>query len=270
MRQRLPSQSAALVAMLRALAHRGHTHVEGFHDPVAEVFLTRFWTGALHVADRALERMQPAARDRILDELDIVAARVREIDQELERALSEGARQVVILGAGFDTRAFRMRALASADVFEVDHPATQGFKARRAATVPGLAKSLRFVTLDFEREALGPALAAAGFDSTKPSVWIWEGVVMYLSDSALAETLRSIATLSASGSRLLLQYHEPDRSRGPLLWSRWFTRGVGEPQIGLRTSAEMAQAVQGSDFRVVRDDVVTAHNRICRLLVAER
>jgi methyltransferase (TIGR00027 family) len=268
MRERTPSQTAAMVAMLRALADRGHTHVEGFHDPVAQTFLTRFWTGAFHLADRAFERMQPQVRDRIIDELDIVAARVRAIDQELEAALAEGLRQVVILGAGLDTRAFRLRALADSDVFEVDHPATQAFKTRRAATLPVLAKSLRFVKVDFEREPLGPALATAGLDSTRPSVWIWEGVVMYLTDAALAETLRSVATLSAGGSRLLVQYHEPDRSRGPVMWNRWFTRGVGEPQIGLRTSAEMTLAVENAGFRVVRDEV--AGNRIARLLVARR
>ncbi len=272
MRRGLPSQTAAVVAVLRALADRGYTHVEGFHDPIAEAFLTRFWTGALHLAERAFERMQPAVRDRIIDELDIVAARVHAIDRELEEALSQGVRQVVILGAGLDTRAFRMPALSAADVFEVDHPATQGFKTRRAATVQVVAKSLHFVKVDFERESLGPALATAGFDRTQPSAWIWEGVVMYLSDSALAETLRSIAMLSKGGSRLLVQYHEPDRSRGPLLWNRWFTRGVGEPQIGLRTSAEMTHAVKSSGFSVLRDDVVAgvAHSRVCRLLVAER
>lgn len=262
-----------MVAMLRALADRGHTHVAGFRDPVAEAFLTRFWTGALQIADRAFERMQPAVRDRIIDELDIVAARVHAIDRELEQAVAQGLRQVVILGAGLDTRAFRMSALAAVDVFEVDHPATQAFKTRRAAKLPALpvlAKSLRFVKVDFERESLGPALTTAGFDPTQPSAWIWEGVVMYLTDAALAETLRSIATLSAEGSKLLVQYHEPDRSRGPLLWNRWFTRGVGEPQIGLRTSAEMTQAVKSAGFRVVCDDVVIAHSRVCRLLVAER
>jgi methyltransferase (TIGR00027 family) len=209
-------------------------------------------------------------RDRIIDELDIVAARVDAIDRELEAVLAQGVRQVVILGAGLDTRAFRMRALAEADVFEVDQPATQHFKTRRAATLPVVAKSLHFVQVDFERESLGPALAASGFDPKQRSAWIWEGVVMYLTDAALAETLRSIAVLSAEGSRLLVQYHEPNRSRGPLLWSLWFTRGVGEPQIGLRTSEAMTQAVKTSGFRVLRDEAVTAHNRVCRLLVAER
>jgi methyltransferase (TIGR00027 family) len=270
MRERMPSQTAAMVAMLRALADRGYTHVEGFRDPVAQALLTGVWSGAFHLADRTFARMQPQIRDRIIDALDIVAARVRAIDEELESAVAEGARQVVILGAGLDTRAFRMRVLADSDVFEVDHPATQGFKACRAATLPVVAKSLRFVKVDFEREALEPALKAAGFDATRRSVWIWEGVVMYLTDAALSETLRSVAMLSAEGSRLLVQYHEPDSSQGPAPWTRWFTRGVSEPQIGLRTRAEMSGVVETAGFKLIRDEVTGAQSRIARLLVAQR
>jgi methyltransferase (TIGR00027 family) len=268
MRERMPSQTAAMVAVLRALADRGYTHVDGFEDPIAQAFLTRFWSGAFHLADRGLAHTQPQIRDRIIDEFDTVAVRVRAIDEELESALAAGVRQVVILGAGLDTRAFRLRSLADSDVFEVDHPATQGFKARRAATLPVLAKSLRFVKVDFEREPLGPALTAAEFDSRQPSAWIWEGVVMYLTDAALAETLRSVATLSAPGSRLLVHYHEPDRSKGSAKWIRWITRSVGEPQIGLRTRAEMTRAIETAGFHVVRDRV--AGKPISRLLVARR
>jgi O-methyltransferase involved in polyketide biosynthesis len=96
MRERRPSQTAAQVAVLRALADRGYTHVEGFADPVARNLLSGFWSGVLRVAERGFERLQPEVRDRIIDELDIVARRVRAIDSELERTVAEGVRQVVI------------------------------------------------------------------------------------------------------------------------------------------------------------------------------
>src|SRR5262245_17772502 len=133
MRERLPSQTAAMVAMLRALADRGFTHVPGFVDPVARRLLPEFWLRMLGYAERGIERMQREARSRIETQVDVVAQRVRAIDLELEAAVAAGVRQIVILGAGLDTRAFRLRALAGADVFEVDHPATQAFKQRKAA-----------------------------------------------------------------------------------------------------------------------------------------
>jgi methyltransferase (TIGR00027 family) len=209
-------------------------------------------------------------RDRIIDELDIVARRVRAIDDEVERAVAEGVRQVVILGAGLDTRALRMSALAQADVFEVDHPASQAFKMRKAATLPVVSKSLHFVRNDFERGSLGPALLAAGFERTQPSVWICEGVVMYLTDRALAEMLQSVAVLSAAASKLLVQYHLPRGERRLLAWNRLFTRGVGEPQIGLRSREQMSEAVESAGFGVVRDIQVDPRHKVCRLLVAAR
>jgi methyltransferase (TIGR00027 family) len=270
MRERLPSQTAAQVAVLRALADRGYTHVEGFADPVARHLLSGFWSGLLRVAERGFERLQPEMRDRIIDELDVVARRVRVIDDELERRVAEGVRQVVILGAGLDTRALRMTALAQADVFEVDHPASQEFKKRKASTLPVAAKSLRFVRNNFERDELAPALSAAGFEPAQQSVWVCEGVVMYLTDAALAETLRAVAALSARGSTLLLQYHLPRGARRLMAWNRLITRGVGEPQIGLRTREQMSDAVERAGFGVLRDLQVDERHPNCRLLIATR
>jgi methyltransferase (TIGR00027 family) len=269
MRARLPSQTAAIVAMLRALADRGFTAVEHFEDPVVRRLLPPLWSGILTVAERAFAGMRPEVRARVIDQLDMIARRVRAIDLELEAALRAGVRQVVILGAGLDTRAFRMRALADTDVFEVDHPATQAFKARKASALPVFANTLHYVPLDFERDTLTVKLCAAGHRSTQPTVWIWEGVVMYLTDAALAETLRALAALSAPQSKLIVQYHEPEERHGIWAWTGWFTRGVGEPQIGLRTRAQMAEALENAGFRGLRDDLVDERHRVSRVLVAE-
>jgi O-methyltransferase involved in polyketide biosynthesis len=113
-------------------------------------------------------------------------------------------------------------------------------------------------------------MTAADFQPTQPSVWIWEGVVMYLTDAAVTRTLREVAALSAKGSKLLVQYHEPADERSTLKWNRWFTRSIGEPQIGLRTRTQMAEAVEDAGFGVIRDIQVDERHRICRLLVAVR
>lgn len=183
---------------------------------------------------------------------DYMPLRVMAIDDELERSVRAGARQLVILGAGLDTRAHRLALLRDVSVFEVDHPATQRYKRPRASKLPRCAESLAYVPVDFERDELSPRLAAAGYDARRPTVWIWEGVVMYLSDAALRSTLRSIRQESAPGSTLLVHYHEPDGSRGRhainALLALW-----QEPQIGPRSRATMRDELQSAGFHVERD-----------------
>src|SRR5262249_31926837 len=145
---------------------------------------------------RALKRMA-----------DLLALRTMAIDAAVRDAVAGGARQAVILGAGLDGRAFRMPELAGIDGFEGDHPATQAAKPAPAAAPPATARSLQFVAVDFERDALADRIAAAGHRPGEPTVWIWEGVVMYLRDEAVRATLAAIAARSAPGSTLVVQYN---------------------------------------------------------------
>ena len=123
--------------------------------------------------------------------------------------------QLVILGAGFDTRAWRLAALADAVVFEVDHPDTQALKRERAAAIPTKAREVRFVATDFHAGDLARSLRASGFDTRRSSFWLWEGVTMYLQPHAVAENLETLAALSAPGSLLALTYLGKDRERIP-------------------------------------------------------
>src|SRR4051812_16335898 len=104
-------------------------------------------------------------------------------------------RQVVILGAGYDTRAARLPR-AGVQFYEVDHPATQAAKRERIASLPGYpVEAARYVTCNFEREDPIDQLVASGFDAKEPAVVIWEGVVPYLTEPAV----RATATRLASG-----------------------------------------------------------------------
>jgi methyltransferase (TIGR00027 family) len=116
--------------------------------------------------------------------------------------------QVVLLGAGYDSRAYRLPALRSARVFEVDHPATQATKRRAVAArvEPGRRAHVRFVAVDLLRDDLAAALDAAGFDRDEPTVVVWEGVTNYLTADAVDTTLRKLAGLVASGSRIVFTY----------------------------------------------------------------
>ncbi len=268
MRASIPSQTALVVAMMRALADRGFTRAEGFRDPIAERLLPRPWRIALGWVARWLERMPPPVRAHAIAQFDVVARRTVMID----RAVPSGCSQLVILGAGLDTRAFRMQELAHAAVFEVDHPSTQQVKRAKVATLPLAARALHFVPLDFERDTLAASLDAAGHQREIATTWISEGVVMYLTLAALRAQLRSVHALSAPGSVLIVNYHEPARGRGHGVFARnpMLTRLLGEPQLGLRARSEMVSEVERAGFRMLRDDLVDERARVARLLVATR
>lgn len=114
--------------------------------------------------------------------------------------------QLVLLGAGFDARAFRLQSLNSVTVFEID--AASVLDAKRDALLrihPAprlLARDVRSVSADLSRDDWGTRLQQAGFDSAVCSVWVIEGVLYYLDDDAISRTFRTIAALSANGSQI--------------------------------------------------------------------
>jgi methyltransferase (TIGR00027 family) len=130
------------------------------------------------------------------------------IDERLDAAVHDGAKQVVILGAGFDSRAYRFAdRLHAARIFEVDQPATQQVKMRRVReAIDKPPSNLSYVPVDFRHDKLGDALANAGYRSDQKSFFIWEGVTMYLPEEAVKETLRWVATNSAKGSAIVFDY----------------------------------------------------------------
>jgi methyltransferase (TIGR00027 family) len=132
--------------------------------------------------------------------------RTRFIDELMERAVRNGAAQLVILGAGFDTRANRFaELLKDAAVFEIDYGATQEYKKRRVQAALGAPANLVYAPIDFTRESLGDVLRRAGFLSSRPTYYICEGVSMSVPEQG-KQTLRAIAAESAPGSALLLEY----------------------------------------------------------------
>ncbi len=141
-----------------------------------------------------------------------IAARSRIAEDALTIAAGHGARQLVVLGAGLDTLAYRTPLAGGLRIFEVDHPATQAWKRQllTAASIP-LPQTLRFVAMDFERETLADALGSAGFDPAQRSFFCWLGVVPYLTEPAVFSTLAYIAGLPA-GAEVVFDYVNPSGS----------------------------------------------------------
>jgi methyltransferase (TIGR00027 family) len=110
-----------------------------------------------------------------------IAVRTRFAEDALAAAVERGVRQVVVLGAGLDTYAYRSTLRDRLCIFEVDHPATQAWKRQRLvdAAIP-IPNSLTFAPIDFKHQTLAEGLAAAGFDSAQQTFFTWLGVVPYL------------------------------------------------------------------------------------------
>ncbi|MGA2614014.1 MAG: SAM-dependent methyltransferase [Spirochaetia bacterium] len=145
-----------------------------------------------------------------------VIARTRYIDGVFERALSSGFAQVLIIGAGFDTRAIRFKTgERGLKVFELDAPTTQNaklgqYKARRIAVPP----SVSFVAIDFEKESIRERLSESGFCAGARTLVIAEGVFQYLKPEAAMATLQAIKELAGAGSWFVFDYAHASALRG--------------------------------------------------------
>lgn len=151
--------------------------------------------------DEAMQDFEVASLVRSMTE------RTRFIDEALERAASNGITQCVILGAGFDSHAYRFeRLLAQVRIYEVDRPQTSTFKRRRVdATLGGPPANLTYVAADLEREDLAHALVRHGYDISKPTFVIMEGVSMYVQEEPLRATFRFFGT-HAPGSSIVFDF----------------------------------------------------------------
>jgi methyltransferase (TIGR00027 family) len=203
-----PSRTAEYMALFRALEHARPPARRLFTDPFARAFLgpRLRWLVTLSVLPgftdmvyRAIDRRWPGARTSAV-------ARTRLIDDRVATAIAEGVRQIVLLGGGFDSRPYRLAGLERLACFEVDHPSTQARKRQVVGDVIGAAASqVRFAPTDFFRDSIELTLPAAGFEESRPTLFIWEGVTNYLTDSAVDHTLRWYAR-AAPPSQIVFTY----------------------------------------------------------------
>jgi methyltransferase (TIGR00027 family) len=195
------------MALFRALESLHPASSRLFHDPFAASFLrgprrwlyrtARFELGR-RLVERLLDRAAPGARAAGI-------ARTKWIDDEVTGAL-EAATQLVLLGAGFDTRAFRLPRAAGATTFELDHPETSLAKQAAVKKATGsLPEQVRFISIDFNRQSVAEVLTRAGFDKKRPACFVWEGVTNYLTAEAVDSVLREIQQ-TAPDSILLFTY----------------------------------------------------------------
>lgn len=204
------SRTAEHVALFRAI-ETARRHDRVIDDPYATAFLRGRYGPLARLArvpavgrglERYLDRRFPGGPRAS------AVVRTRLIDELVDGALADGATQVILLGAGYDSRAYRLPGMRSARVFEVDHPATQATKRRvvEARVEAGRRGHVRFVAVDLIGDDLGAALKRAGFDDGERTVVVWEGVTNYLTDEAVDTTVRGLAGIVPSGSRIVFTY----------------------------------------------------------------
>jgi methyltransferase (TIGR00027 family) len=252
------------MAVQRALESARPSSSRLFCDGFARHFISRGWR-------LVLEASRVGAVRRVVEVLyDWVAgpgprasavARTRLIDDLVTHALSScSIGQLVILGAGFDARAYRLPGLEEVTVFEVDHPATQHAKRQAlAGIVRPPAWHVRFVPVDFERDGLGPALRAAGYRDDTLCLFVWEGVSNYLTPAAVDQTLDAVRGLAAVGSLLVFTYVDRaalDGDSSVFPEARRWVEGVrrrGEPWTFGLDPAEVAEFLAHRGFGLIRD-----------------
>jgi methyltransferase (TIGR00027 family) len=207
MRPDQSSRTAEFMALFRALETTRPADRRLFDDP----FAARFVSAPLRRAVRCsatticgtslrglIDLFWPGARSSGV-------ARTRLIDDWVRGSVENGSRQVVVLGAGFDSRAWRMPALATIPIFEVDRAATALEKRRRVGDTTGRHSNVAAVAVDFDRDSLPDALEKAGFDPRVRTVVVWEGVTNYLTDAAVHSVLAWAGSLAAGG-QLIFTY----------------------------------------------------------------
>jgi methyltransferase (TIGR00027 family) len=262
------SRTAVLVCQGRAAAD-GLLAAGRFADPTAMPLLRPHEREPVRwVRDGAVPRQwrQRVDYETIRANAEVIVPRTVAIDEAVR---THPCPQVVILGAGLDGRAWRMPELADVAVFEVDQPASQRDKRDRAAGLPGRAPS--FVPVDFRRDRLGEALAAAGHRPQQVTTWIWEGVVPYLTQQQVAVTVADLAARSAPDSRLIVNFQTPATStRLGRLAARALAASTGrssvwasEPWRSTWTSSAMAGLLARHGFVVHQDgDLLATANTL--------
>jgi methyltransferase (TIGR00027 family) len=255
MRTDRPSTTAAWVAAWRSLSRHAKERISG--DPIAVDLVPQPYASILRAADRA-----PSVVRAVQSLADVVTRgqsrhlpfRTRAIDEAIGDAAARGVRQLVVLGAGLDARAWRLDALRDVTVFEVDRRATQAYKRARVSALAPRAREVRFVETDFEHGTLAGQLAAAGHDASAPTVFVWEGVTMYLSSAAIDATLVSVAERAAPGSTLLATYFASDAIGAVKRAVLVLVSSVGEPVRSTFTPPELASVLDRHGLAVVHDE----------------
>lgn len=209
MAEKDPRKMALQIAGLRANETHLPEEERVFQDPYAEYFFSPELRES--VRDPDWVRGERAKYEQIMPGVNgAIVARTKLFDEYLRSALGEGFQQAVIIGAGYDTRAYRIDGVEHAlTVFEIDHPVTQQVKIDTIKEIfGGLPDHVRYVPVVFGEDRLDKKLLENGFRSGEKTLYIAEGVLMYIPPPAVDALLGFITQTSAPGSAFMADYFD--------------------------------------------------------------
>lgn len=203
MKKNQSSKSAEGVAYFRAIEAQRPVSERICYDPYARALIPGvilYSLFKLMINSGIYERIAPGATA-------FIVGRERYIDDFLKASLLDGVDQVVILGAGFDTRAYRIPGIEKTQVFEIDHPDTQAVKLDRLKKVINpLPSYVTFISVDFNTQQLGERLQSSGYNEQGKTLFIWQGVTYFLTQEGVDNTLDFIANHSGDRSAVIFDY----------------------------------------------------------------
>ena len=225
MRKTQASQTAMGTAAVRAIEAEKPADERICYDPLARKFISSWFYFQVRLFARISEWFTHGGSS-------FVVWRSRYIDDYLQECRKTGTTQVVILGAGLDSRAYRDGLLAGAvTTFEVDYPATQASKIERVKKLfDKLPENVVYAPIDFNIETLDKLLAC-GFDRSLKSLFIWEGVTMYLEGETIEATLTWVRTNTAPGSSIIFDYQDTSTLTRRHIAYRVLNRLTGEKRV---------------------------------------
>jgi methyltransferase (TIGR00027 family) len=254
-----PSTTAAIVAAARGMGAFLPDAAHIADDPYGLQFAGRAASLLARVGTRRPWWVRALLRPNGRLEFGVLwlQLRTRALDDIVRQFVAKGGRQVLLLGAGYDTRATRLAQLASDLLFfEVDHPATQAHKRAVLARNRVSSEHARYVAWDFEARSLAQlpaALAECGHCASSATLTIWEGVTMYLSEPAIDSSVRSVRALSAAGSQFAITYFERSSLQRERLTHN-FVAGVGEPLRFGWDAGELRPYLEARGFQLIGDE----------------
>ena len=202
-------------------------------------------------------------------------SRTRFIDDLIKKSISEQVEQYVILGAGYDSRAYNLKLPSGLKIFEVDQPEVQKIKISKLPDEIPNAENITYVSVDFNHQSLKNQLLNSGFDKSKSTIYTLEGVSQYITREALNSTLSELALLTPNSNatffmsyvnRLLREdpkacfgmgYSKPERA------AKFITNGaakVGEPWISLYSSKEIEDLLSQNSFTLIENKTLADLN----------
>ncbi len=202
-------------------------------------------------------------------------SRTRFIDDLIKKSISEQVEQYVILGAGYDSRAYNLELPSGLKIFEVDQPEVQEIKISKLPDEIPNAENITYVSVDFNHQSLKNQLLNSGFDKSKSTIYTLEGVSQYITREALNSTLSELALLTPNSnatffmsyvSKLLREdpkacfgmgYSKPEKA------AKFITNGaakVGEPWISLYSSKEIEDLLSQNSFTLIENKTLADLN----------